>query len=154
MINTLNKVADLVIRSSIYSKERSIQFGEVFTPTLLINEMLDALPSNTWEDSSKTFLDPCAGKGNYVIEVIQRLYQGLEKQIPNPIARLQHIVENQIYIAEYQKDSAELIDLLFTFGKDFKVNLYVGDTLEMPEDFFDLSWEERREKYPENCIID
>ena len=34
-----------------------------------------------------------------------------------------------------------------------KVNLYVGDSLAMPDDFFELSYDERREKYPDNCIL-
>jgi hypothetical protein len=56
-------------------------------------------------------------------------------------------------MAEFQRESAEFINELFKFGNDYKVNLYYGDTLKMPEDFFDLTWEERRIKYSDNCII-
>ena len=150
----ISKVSKLITGKSSYSKEKSDKHGEVFTPNELIYEMISKLPRDIWEDPSKTFLDPCAGKGNFPIYIVKKLFIHLQEHIVDEEERLRHIVENQLYMAEYQKKSAEFIATAFTFGKDFKVNLYVGDTLEMPEDFFDLNWEERREKYPENCIID
>lgn len=154
MISLLDKVQDLIIRKSVHSQEKSEHFAEVFTPVPLIQEMVDTLPIETWTDKTKTFLDPCAGLGNYPIVIIKKYFKENLNFQKDPEAALKHIVENQLFMAEYQRESAEFIATAFTFGKDFKVNLYVGNTLEMPEDFFDLSWEERREKYPENCIID
>ena len=119
-----------------YSKDKSDSFGEVFTPPELINKMLDTLPSDTWTDKTKTFFDPCAGKGNFPIEVIKRLFIGLESIIPKEEQRLKHIVENQIFMAELQDASAEFIQEEFKFGRGFKVNLYHGDSLNMPEDYF------------------
>jgi type I restriction-modification system DNA methylase subunit len=55
---------------------------EVFTPDSLINEMLDKLPPSTWTDPSKTFLDPCAGLGNFSVQMLKRLMTGLEGAIP------------------------------------------------------------------------
>ena len=146
--------ANLILEESLYSREKSDTLGEVFTPPELIYEMIRTLPEGSWSTESKTFLDPCAGKGNFPIYIVKMLFIGLQDVIVNEEKRLQHIVENQLYMAEYQADSAKFINTVFTFGKEFKVNLYVGDTLTMPEDFFDLSWEDRRVKYPENCILD
>ena len=152
MRTQIGKVATLIENQSAYSKDKSNSFGEVFTPKELIYEMIQKLPEDVWSDKTKTFLDPCAGKGNFPIYMIKKLFVGLRDEIVDERERLKHIIENQIYMSEFQRESAEFIASAFTFGEDFKINLYCGDTLTMPEEFFDLSWEERREKYPTNCI--
>jgi hypothetical protein len=148
----LIKISNRIQQESTYSKERSDELGEVFTPPELINEMLNKLPRNVWEDATKTWFDPCAGKGNFPILIIKKLFIHLQEHIIGEEERLKHIIENQLYMAEYQRDSAEFTDLILSFGGRYKVNLYVGDTLEMPDDFFDLSWGERRKKYPKNVV--
>lgn len=152
MKSLLIKISNRIQQESTYSKERSDELGEVFTPPELINEMLNKLPRNVWEDATKTWFDPCAGKGNFPILIIKKLFIHLQEHIIGEEERLKHIIENQLYMAEYQRDSAEFTDLILSFGGRYKVNLYVGDTLEMPDDFFDLSWEERRKKYPKNVV--
>ena len=133
----LNKVSQRILQESTYSKNRSNNHGEVFTPPELINEMLNKLPREIWEDKNKTWFDPCAGKGNFPIQIIKKLFIHLQEHIPDEEKRLKHIIENQIYMAEYQPESAQFIRTIFTFGKGFKVNLYEGDTLQMPENYFD-----------------
>jgi hypothetical protein len=114
--------------------------------------MLDQLPRDVWEDKNKTWFDPCAGKGNFPIQILKRLFIHLQEHIPNEEERIKHIIENQLYMAEYQEESAYFINRVFSFNGKYKVNLYWGDTLKMPNDFFDLTYEERKGKYPENCI--
>ena len=53
-------------------KERIDQTGEVFTPTPLVNIMLDGLPPEDFIDSTKTFCDPACGDGQFLVEVIRR----------------------------------------------------------------------------------
>lgn len=98
-----------------------------------------------------TFFDPCAGFGNFPAVIITKLMNTLKNHIPDTESRYKHIVENMIYMAEFQRESAALIEKTFSDG-EYKLNLYVGDTLTMPNDFFDLSYDERRAKYPQNCI--
>ena len=150
MKGEISKVSKLITDKSSYSKDKSDKHGEVFTPNELIYEIISKLPRDIWEDPSKTFLDPCSGKGNFPIYIVKKLFIHLQEHIVDEEERLKHIVEKQLFMAEFQRESAEFIATTFTFGKGYKVNLYVGDTLQMPEDFFDLSWEERRKKYPEN----
>ena len=64
--------------ASTYNKSKSDKHGEVFTPFTLINEILDQLPVNVWSDHTKTFFDPCAGKGNFPIMLVERLMEGLK----------------------------------------------------------------------------
>lgn len=54
--------------------------GEVFTPTDLVKEVLDSLPQELFKDSSKTFLDPSCGDGQFLGEVLVRKLEMLNKQ--------------------------------------------------------------------------
>ena len=47
--------------------------GEVFTPEELVREMLDKIPTSVWENPTSTFLDPCMGKGTFLIDILRRL---------------------------------------------------------------------------------
>ncbi len=46
--------------------------GEVFTPTPLVQEMLDQLPPQVFTDPTKTFLDNSCGDGQFLGEVLIR----------------------------------------------------------------------------------
>ena len=54
------------------SKDRIKQTGEVFTPLELVDEILDKLPQELFQDPTKTFLDPACGDGNFLVRVVQR----------------------------------------------------------------------------------
>ena len=129
----INKVKE----ASGYNKDKSDKLGEVFTPFELIDEMLDQIPQEYFSDSTKTFFDPCAGKGNFPVKIIERLMNGLESQFPSKLERYKHIIENQIFMAEFQEDSCETIRSIFNPDGRFRLNLYHGDTLQMPEDYFE-----------------
>ena len=46
--------------------------GEVFTPTTLVQEVLDNLPQEQFTNTTKTFLDPSCGDGQFLSEVLIR----------------------------------------------------------------------------------
>ena len=46
--------------------------GEVFTPTELVQEVLDKMPQELFLDPAKTFLDPSCGDGQFLGEVLIR----------------------------------------------------------------------------------
>ncbi len=77
------------------SVARVKQTGEVFTPRTLIREMLDKLPNEVWFDPNKTWLEPAAGDGNFLVEVKARLLQAGHDE--------RHVLENMLF-------SIELID--------------------------------------------
>jgi len=54
------------------TKQRIRQTGEIFTPIVLVDEILDKLPIDQFTDPNKTFLDPAAGDGNFLVRVVQR----------------------------------------------------------------------------------
>jgi N-6 DNA Methylase len=49
--------------------------GEVFTPTELVQQMLDELPQELFTDPTKTFIDPACGDGQFLSEVLIRKMQ-------------------------------------------------------------------------------
>ena len=46
--------------------------GEVFTPTKLVQEILDKVPTEIFTDPNKTYLDPSCGDGQFLGEVLIR----------------------------------------------------------------------------------
>ena len=52
-------------------QQRRQQTAEDFTPSWLVNQMLDKLPKSTWVEG-KTFCDPACGHGNMLVCVLQR----------------------------------------------------------------------------------
>lgn len=46
--------------------------GEVFTPTELVQEILDQLPQDLFKDPARTYLDPSCGDGQFLSEVLIR----------------------------------------------------------------------------------
>ena len=47
--------------------------GEVFTPIELVCKILDKIPEGVWRNPKATFLDPCMGKGTFLLEIVRRL---------------------------------------------------------------------------------
>lgn len=53
-------------------KKRRKIYGEDMTPPKLVEEMLSKLPDEVWDDPTKSFLDPAAGDGNFLVKVLKR----------------------------------------------------------------------------------
>lgn len=75
----------------------NLSSDEVFTPPAVANAMLDLLPESIWSDPTATFLDPCSKSGVFLREAAKRLIRGLEGQIPDLQARLDHIFRRQLF---------------------------------------------------------
>lgn len=70
---------------------------EVFTPPQLANQILDMLPQDLFTNKETRFLDPCCKSGVFLREIAKRLIVGLEKEIPDLEARLNHIYTKQLF---------------------------------------------------------
>ena len=70
---------------------------EVFTPPNIVNDMLDLLPQDLFENPNTTFLDPVCKSGVFLREIAKRLIKGLEPIIPDLQERLDHIFHKQLY---------------------------------------------------------
>jgi hypothetical protein len=103
------------------------QFGEVFTPPVLINELLDHLPAHVWSNPNLKWLDPASGIGNFFMIVFARLMSGLSKKIPNKSKRSQHILKNMLYMTEINAKNIKIARSIF--GNDSKYNIIITDFL-------------------------
>ena len=76
------------------------QTNQIFTPKRVVKMMVDKLEEENpdiFTNPDKTFADLYMKSGLYITEIVKRLYIGLEDKIPDPDARLKHILENQVY---------------------------------------------------------
>jgi hypothetical protein len=61
------------IEKLMKSTERVRDLGEVFTPSAMVQTMLDQLPPSIWQvHPSTTFLEPAAGDGNFLVAILAR----------------------------------------------------------------------------------
>ena len=70
---------------------------EVFTPPHIAKQMLDLLPPELWRNPDAKFLDPCSKSGIFLREIAVRLLEGLKEHIPDLQARIDHILQHQLY---------------------------------------------------------
>ncbi len=61
----------------VKSKDRIENFGEVFTPIKIVNDMLDNIPSEMFE-KDKTFLEPSCGEGIFLVEILKRKLKDID----------------------------------------------------------------------------
>jgi hypothetical protein len=116
------------------------KFGEVFTPMSFINkDMLGDLEvyykqkynKNIFEDETLKWGDTTAGMGNILIAIYYKLMDGLKTKIPNEIDRKKHILEKQLFMAEYNKKNCFILKQIFNMNNEIKLNLYEGDSLQL-----------------------
>jgi hypothetical protein len=103
-------------------------FGEVFTPTCLINNMLDRLPLNIFENPHLKWLDPCAGIGNFMLIIYFRLMKGLKLWEINLEKRSNHILQNMLYMIEINKENVKVAFNIFTY-ENMNANIICQDFL-------------------------
>lgn len=63
----------------VVSKQRVVDYGEVYTPKRVVNAMLDLVKQETERIESR-FLEPACGTGNFLAEILTRKLQVVEKR--------------------------------------------------------------------------
>lgn len=66
------------MNNQIKSKQRVRDFGEVYTPPEIVNDMLDLVKQETERIDSR-FLEPACGTGNFLTEILHRKLDVVEK---------------------------------------------------------------------------
>ena len=100
--------------------------GEVFTPTQLVQEILDEFPQNLFSDSTKTFLDNSCGDGQFLGEVlIRKLENGIDFET----------ALSTIYGVELMEDNVKLCRERLLCGREdlryiVEKNIVQADSLE------------------------
>jgi tRNA1(Val) A37 N6-methylase TrmN6 len=101
-----------------------LEYGEIYTPFSLINQMLDLFEAQVFTDPTKTWLDVGAGQGYIALMIFDRLNKGLAARMPNILERKTHIVENMLYMIELKESNVAALKELFgekanIIGADF-----------------------------------
>lgn len=92
-----NGLFDQVYNPDVLSCLANLSNDEVFTPPEVVNQMLDMLPPELFENPDTTFLDPACKTGVFLREIAKRLLVGLEPQFPDLQERIDHIFHKQLY---------------------------------------------------------
>ena len=76
--------------------------NQIFTPKEVVRKMVDLLEEESpgcFDDPRKTFADLYMKSGQYITEIVKRLYnsQGLKKAFPDSEKRIRHIFKHQVY---------------------------------------------------------
>lgn len=75
----------VVVEQVVKSRHRVKTYGEVFTPRHMVDRMLDLVREEleTGPDFvDKTFLEPAAGDGNFVVAILRRKLHAIELRCP------------------------------------------------------------------------
>ena len=114
--------------------------AEVSTPRKLRQEMLDKVPKDFWEGAldyhtgniiAPKTLEPCCGKGGFVIDIVERYMSGLSCLIPSEEDRYKFVVEECLYFADINPTNIFICKLLLDPKDQYNLNYYTGDTLEL-----------------------
>lgn len=92
-----NGLFDQVYNPDVLSCLANLSNDEVFTPPEVVNQMLDMLPQELFENPDTTFLDPACKTGVFLREIAKRLIVGLEPQFPDLQERIDHIFHKQLF---------------------------------------------------------
>jgi len=138
------------LTSLVKSRQRVVDHGEVFTPSWLVEDMLDLVKGESERIDSR-FLEPACGSGNFLVPVLRRKLATVhEKFAASDFEKRHHalLALMSIYGIELLQDNAEecrrnLLDTLFDFlgavGDEWfgaahvvvHANIVRGDALDM-----------------------
>lgn len=104
--------------------------AEVSTPRKLRQEMLDRMPAEFWT-SPKRVLEPCAGKGGFVIDIVDRFMDGMKELISCEKERYKKIVEECLYFCDINPTNIFVCRLLIDPMSEYNLNMFEGDTLKL-----------------------
>ena len=131
------KIADHFIPS----QEERKGAAEVPTPPQLVDEMLSKMPPTFW-NTPKRVLEPCCGKGNFVIGIFQKFDEGMKDKYPEATTRHKVIVEECIHFTDISALNVMITRELLRCASGGVAKFYnsrQGDTLQMKWDEpFDL----------------
>ncbi len=98
----------------VINNEDRNNYGIVYTPNNLINNILNLIPNHFFSDPNLKWLDIGAGTGCFSINLYNRLYNELSSNIIDNIERKKHIIENMLYMVEIYPPHITILEEHFT----------------------------------------
>ncbi|EMB73705.1 N-6 DNA methylase [Streptococcus mutans] len=127
-------------RKLIKSKKRVQKHGEVFTPSWVVNLMLDQVERQT-DDIYATFLEPAAGEGAFLTAILERKLKSVTKQYDKHYWKTKSLFAlASIYGIELLEDNLyyarqNLLDTFITFHKNHGYKISKSTNLYKAADF-------------------
>ena len=129
-IKNSRELSNLIDKYLIPQELEKKRNAEVSTPFKLRQEMLDKIPVEFWTSIKKVF-EPCAGKGGFIVDIINRFMNGLKEAIPDEKERYKIIVEECLYFSDINPTNIFICKLLIDPYNEYKLNYNEGNTLEL-----------------------
>jgi len=129
-IKNSRELSNLIDKYLIPQELEKKRNAEVSTPFKLRQEMLDKIPVEFWTSIKKVF-EPCAGKGGFIVDIINRFMNGLKEAIPDEKERYKTIVEECLYFSDINPTNIFICKLLIDPYNEYKLNYNEGNTLEL-----------------------
>jgi hypothetical protein len=121
----LSRFVDAVLIPSLTEKKAN---AEVSTPAPLRKDMLDRIPVEFWTVIRRV-LEPCAGKGGFLVDMMGRFMVGLAPTIPDPVERRRVIVEECLYWTDINPFNVLVCNMLLNPLGTHNTKGYLGDSL-------------------------
>ena len=120
------------MNSDSLNKSDINNYGIVYTPDNLVDEILDLIPEKYFKMKDLTWLDIGAGKGAFSLNLYNRLIKNLSDQFENTELCKQHIIKNMLFMIEIYPPHIDYLKELFTneaniINKCFSLNQYEYD---------------------------
>lgn len=115
MIEQLLDLINYATDTRVARRKGSGGTQEYFTPYSIVKRMCDKIPDEDWSDSTKTFLEPSFGSGQFVVYIVwNRIQHGIDWQT----------ALKTLYGVELMADNViechnRVIDLLTKLGIEF-----------------------------------
>tara|TARA_Y100000389_G_scaffold29899_1_gene25390 strand:- start:103 stop:1485 length:1383 start_codon:yes stop_codon:yes gene_type:complete len=129
--NDYDNILKIIKKKLSVNVSKKELYGEVFTPIIFIEEIINNIPNNIWNDPNLKWLDPACGIGNFPIIIYKKLMNTLKNYNKNGLnltdkyKRHSHIINNMIYMVEIENDNVSSCYKIF--GKES--NIYKGSFL-------------------------
>lgn len=136
-----DKILELIHKRLTPTQKRKADFGEVFTPIELIEELLVHVPNAVWSNPDVTWLDPASGIGNFLIVIFYKLDEGLKTWEPSDTKRRKHIIEKMLYMVEIQSSNNRIArDIFISLCPSSTPNIWTIDSLTIPTKLKGKGW--------------
>lgn len=123
----LSKIIDKFLIPQENEKKKN---AEVSTPRQLRQEMLDEIPEKFWTQKKKV-LEPCCGKGGFLIDIVDRFMKGWKDKYHDEKQRYKKIVEECLYFSDINDMNIFICRLLLDPYNEYNLNYNIGDTLQL-----------------------
>ena len=100
--------------SLIISKNDISNYGIIYTPKNLVNNILNLIPNEYFKNPNLKWLDIGAGTGSFSINLYNRLLNDLSNNFSNIEEARKHIIKNMIYMVEIYPKHIEDLKKEFT----------------------------------------